>query len=59
MVVPGALGSPLEASYFERGVVDKMGFDATKPLGEKAASYERAIIPGFDQSFDIKKYIQD
>lgn len=59
VVVPGALGSPLEASYFERGVVDKLGFDATKPLGETAASYERAIIPGFDKSFDIKKYIPD
>jgi 2,5-furandicarboxylate decarboxylase 1 len=59
VVVPGALGSPLEASYFERGVADKMGFDATKPLGETAANYTRAVIPGFDRSFDIKKYIPD
>ena len=59
VMIPGALGSPLEASYFERGVTDKLGIDATKPLGATHASYERAIIPGFDKSFDIRKYIRD
>lgn len=58
VVVPGALGSPLEASYFERGVVDKMGIDATRPLGDTAENYERAVIPGFDKSFDIGKYFE-
>lgn len=57
VVVPGALGSPLEASYWERGTADKLGLDATMPLGEGAERYRRAVIPGFDRTFDIKKYI--
>lgn len=49
VVVPGALGSPLEASHMERGVSDKMGLDATKPLGDRASLYEAAVIPGFEK----------
>ena len=56
VMVPGALGSPLEASHVQYGVTDKLGFDATRPLGEAAGLYRRAVIPGFDQNFDIKKY---
>ena len=33
----------------ERGVSDKLGLDATKPLGDKASLYEAAIIPGFEK----------
>ncbi|MBQ7262318.1 MAG: UbiD family decarboxylase, partial [Synergistaceae bacterium] len=54
VIVEGALGSPLEASHMERGVSDKMGLDATKPLDEKVALYRPAIIPGFD---DVKASI--
>ena len=59
VVIKGALGSALEPSYFENGSSDKMGFDATKPLGTTLKNYERAVIPGYGQSFDIHKYIQD
>lgn len=33
----------------ERGVSDKLGLDATKPLGDKASLYEVAVIPGFER----------
>jgi 2,5-furandicarboxylate decarboxylase 1 len=56
VVVSGALGSPLEPSYHERGMSDKLGLDATKPLGNRP-EYERAEIPGFDRSFDIHRYL--
>lgn len=56
VMVPGALGSPLEASHVEAGVTDKLGFDATKPLGDAAKLYERSFIPGFGPNFDISKY---
>jgi len=56
VIVPGALGSGLEASHVARGVTDKMGIDATKPLGEKAHLYEMAVIPGFEGEIDIEKY---
>ncbi|MEL7609621.1 MAG: UbiD family decarboxylase [Bacillota bacterium] len=58
VAVSGALGSPLEASHLEHGISDKLGFDATKPLGDTARRYERAVIPGFNKEFDIKKYIR-
>jgi 2,5-furandicarboxylate decarboxylase 1 len=50
------LGSPLEASHTERGVTDKLGFDATKPLGERGEQYVRSVIPGFEHGVDIKRY---
>jgi 2,5-furandicarboxylate decarboxylase 1 len=56
VLVPGALGSPLEASHLERGVTDKLGFDATMPLGGSDGAYKRAIIPGFGPDFDIRRY---
>lgn len=56
VIVPGALGSGLEASHVERGVTDKMGIDATKPLGENARFYEMAVIPGYEGEIDIQKY---
>ena len=58
VTIAGALGSPLEASHLERGVTDKLGFDATKPLGPTAKYYERAKIPGFEKGLDIDKYIK-
>lgn len=57
VVVNGALGSPLEPSHLDAWVSDKLGFDCTKPLGEKAGHYRKAVIPGFDpKTFNIKKY---
>lgn len=55
VIVPGALGSGLEPSHTQRGVTDKVGIDATKPLGEAGKSFARAIIPGYE-NIDIEKY---
>lgn len=54
-VVNGALGSGLEASHLLRGVTDKVGIDATAPLGTLDAKFERCKIPGFE-TVDILKY---
>lgn len=43
-IVPGAKGSPLEASHNVRGVSAKMGIDATVPLAHKE-DYRRTAIP--------------
>jgi len=55
VIIPGALGSSLEPSHDLRGVSDKIGIDATKPLGEVAEKFERAIVPGYED-IDIRKY---
>lgn len=55
VIIGGGLGSSLEPSHDLRGVTDKVGIDGTKPLGEIGESFERAIIPGFE-NIDIKKY---
>lgn len=55
VIVPGALGSGLEPSHIVNGVTDKVGIDATKPLGEAGKGFTRAVIPGYE-NIDIKKY---
>lgn len=57
VIIPGALGSGLEASHVARGLTDKLGIDATKPLGEKSHLFELAEIPGFEGELDIEKYL--
>ncbi|MBB6215149.1 2,5-furandicarboxylate decarboxylase 1 [Anaerosolibacter carboniphilus] len=54
-IIPGALGSGLDPSHHIQGVTDKMGIDATKPLGEEGARFHRAIIPQFEK-VDIDRY---
>ena len=59
MITPKALGSGLEASHVVRGVSDKLGIDATKPLDKKSREkFERAKIPGYE-NIDIKKYFPE
>lgn len=53
VIVPGALGSSLEPSHDLRGISDKVGIDATKPIGDP--KFERAFIPGYE-NIDITKY---
>lgn len=55
VIVEGALGSSLEPSHDLRGVTDKIGIDATKPLSDEKEKFSRAIIPGYDK-IDISKY---
>ncbi|SNS60573.1 2,5-furandicarboxylate decarboxylase 1 [Anaerovirgula multivorans] len=57
VIVPGALGSGLEPSHSLSGITDKVGIDATKPIGELGKRFERAVIPGYEK-IDISKYFQ-
>jgi len=54
-IIPGGMGTGLDPSHLLEGTSDKMGIDATKPLGEKAISFEKAKIPGYD-NIDLKKF---
>lgn len=58
VLIQGALGSGLEASHVAQGHTDKIGIDATKPLGEKGKLFERAVIPGYED-IDIREYFPD
>ncbi|MFD1360435.1 UbiD family decarboxylase [Lentibacillus salinarum] len=53
-IIPGAKGSPLEASHNLRGVSAKMGIDATYPLSEKEL-FKRTSIP--IQSINLNDYL--
>lgn len=53
-IVPGAKGSPLEASHNLRGVTAKMGIDATYPL-KYAEQFRRTSIP---IKIDLKDYFE-
>lgn len=55
VVIPEALGSSLEPSHDLRGVTDKVGIDATKPLDDADMDFERAVIPGYED-IDISRY---
>lgn len=54
VIIPNALGSSLEPSHDIRGVTDKIGIDATRPINSNG-KFDRAIIPGYDK-VDIGKY---
>jgi 2,5-furandicarboxylate decarboxylase 1 len=57
VIIPGALGSSLEPSHDIRGVTDKIGIDATKPLNGNG-KFERAKISGYER-IDIEKYFPE
>ncbi|MEG2291348.1 MAG: UbiD family decarboxylase [Clostridium sp.] len=46
IIIKNALGSPLEASHVNKGLSDKMGIDATKPLNNEL--FDRAVVPGYE-----------
>jgi 2,5-furandicarboxylate decarboxylase 1 len=46
VIIKNALGSGLEASHVYKGLSDKMGIDATKPLNIDL--FDRAIIPNYE-----------
>ncbi len=55
VVIPNAVGSGLDPSNSLRGVTDKMGIDATRPLGEKGQTFYQAVIPGYE-TIKIDRY---
>lgn len=54
-IIPGGMGTGLDPSHLLEGTSDKMGIDATKPVGEKGIGFEKAKIPGYD-NIDLKKF---
>lgn len=54
VIVANALGSSLEPSHDIRGVTDKVGIDATRPLNSNG-KFDRAFIPGYE-NIDINRY---
>ena len=46
VIIKNALGSSLEASHVNKGLSDKMGIDATKPLNNEL--FDRAVVPGYE-----------
>ena len=57
-IIKGAIGSGLEPSHGLRGVTDKVGIDATKPLDDENDKFERAFVPGYEK-IDIGKYFPE
>lgn len=55
VVIPGAAGSVLDPSNGLRGVTDKMGLDATRPVGEQGDKFNKAVIPGYEM-VKIERY---
>ncbi len=55
MIIPGAMGTGLDPSHLINNTSDKMGIDATKPLGPEGKKFEKARIPGYDQ-IDLEKF---
>lgn len=54
-IIPGAAGSPLEASHQIRNTTAKAGIDATCPLGE--TRFSRTHVPG-EQEINLDDYIE-
>lgn len=55
VIIPGANGTGLDPSHLIEMTSDKVGIDATKPLGEAGHKFDKAIIPGYER-IDLKKY---
>ena len=56
VVVPGAQGSRLDPSAREGGRVDKMGLDATRPLGADPFRFTVVHVPGEDDP-DVERWL--
>lgn len=49
VIIPGGLGTGLDPSHLISQTSDKVGIDATKPLGAMHGKFDKARIPGYDQ----------
>jgi len=55
VLIPGGNGTGLDPSHHINGTSDKVGIDATKPLGEINVKFDKALIPGYDD-IDLNKF---
>jgi len=56
MIISGACGNKLDPSTKD-GLSDKMGIDATVPLGEPEGKFEKIRIPN-EENIDLEDYIE-
>lgn len=49
VIIAGANGTGLDPSHLIHQTSDKVGIDATKPLGEMGVKFEKAKIPGYEK----------
>lgn len=54
-VIPGAAGSPLEASHLIHNTTAKVGIDATCPLGD--STFARTHVPG-EEEINLEEYFE-
>jgi 2,5-furandicarboxylate decarboxylase 1 len=57
VIIPRAMGNKLDPSA-DDGLCDKMGIDATVPLGADPFRYERIRIPG-EREITLATYLDD
>lgn len=55
VVIPGGLGTGLDPSHLLTQTSDKVGVDATKPLGAMNSKFEKARIPGYED-LDLARF---
>jgi len=55
VIIPGGMGTGLDPSHLLNMTTDKVGIDATKPLGPMAPKFAKALIPGYD-SIELARY---
>lgn len=55
VIIAGANGTGLDPSHLIAQTSDKVGVDATKPLGEMGIKFEKAKIPGYEK-IDLQHY---
>ena len=55
VLISGGLGTGLDPSHLINGTSDKVGFDATKPLGNMNDKFEKVRIPGYE-ALDLGRF---
>lgn len=55
VVIPGGLGTGLDPSHLINNTSDKVGIDATKPLGSMNDKFEKVRIPGYE-ALDLARF---
>ncbi len=55
VIIPGGLGTGLDPSHLISNTSDKVGIDATKPLGSMNDKFEKVRIPGYE-ALDLTRF---
>lgn len=55
VIIPGGIGTGLDPSHLIGLTTDKVGIDATKPLGAMNSKFDKALIPGYE-ALDLARF---